>query len=137
MKIQMLAIPIILFLLGTILGGWVSFIGLVIGILYALGMLYFRNRYDLVTPITGGTMDAVAIVSNNWKMPVLHAPWQSLDAAHSAMTISTHLKFLCDIFSIGHLYTFSLGDVLIFIGWPLTILGIYAYNKYRKAKTCE
>ncbi len=128
-------------LLGVSLGLVLLMIGLVFPwfkvflVFWITGVLIYNSykykNWTFLVPPIGGGMNLTAIIANGGIMPVSPAAI-TLDPGHAYMTSGTHLKFLCDIFPIGHIGLFSAGDVVIAIIWPLTILGFYAYNKHRK-----
>lgn len=110
---------------GHLLGGSVAFIGLSVGIIYAINMLLVYKRYDLLCPIIGGTMDATAMASNHLQMPVYNPPPDSLDASHVLMTASTKFPLLCDIVPITSKVVVSFGDIIVIFGWGLVLLYMY------------
>jgi hypothetical protein len=86
-------------------------------------------RKDFMKPLFVGTLfNFIAIISNDFKMPVLILNSEKnriflqsgQDLIHSLLTDSTHFKILCDIITIPYPYPFvktiSIGDVLLLVG---------------------
>jgi hypothetical protein len=99
--------------------------------LMALLMMISEKKYFYIPAVIGGLLNGLALIVNGGIMPV-QGPKFTLDAAHTVMTSSSHLKFLCDIFSIPHVGIASIGDLTFFFGTLLTIAGMTWYSKIRK-----
>lgn len=113
----------------------------IIGILlYSLIILQTRNLFFFFfvgIMVIGGTMNIVAVASNNWRMPC-YLPRKNLprvdDGIHFFFNDTKQVTnlLLCDIIGIYFprkrgvsLGMFSIGDILIFIGVIIGLTSIF------------
>lgn len=105
---------------------WLIYLGILI-----IAIINIKKHYMKIFLI-GTLLNFIAIITNNFKMPVLVS--ESLlnykanilflksgqDLVHSLLTDATHFKILCDIITLPPPYPFvkaiSIGDVFLLIG---------------------
>lgn len=75
----------------------------------------------LISVTMGGLLNGAAIFSNGGKMPVRGWNISRHSRTHTNLTERTRLKWLCDVFSVGDLFAFSAGDVLV---WLAFVIGV-------------
>jgi len=106
-------------------GGILSFIGIMIGVLLAILLLYVISgplrtiwiRMSLISALIGTISNSIVVIANDGKMPVPN--WVPL----TSQTVITHvhyghLYFLGDAFTVisnGYVLVCSIGDILICI----------------------
>ncbi len=138
MKVQKLSVilfNLLLLLTVFVISGLFPVARLILSVAILFGLITYAigtKKYLWFLPVTGGTSNLVAVVANGGTMPV-STPGFTLDYSHSLLTAGTHLKFLCDIFHIGGNVIMSGGD-FFFVGWLLTLFGIWVYTKYKKVR---
>lgn len=126
---------------GNNLSRVLSFHWLIYFAIFTVTILNFKQKFMKLLFI-GTLLNFIAIVSNDFKMPVLVSelfsnPEEKIiylqtgqDLIHSLMTENTKFKILCDIFTLPHPYPFpktlSIGDILllsgVFVVWQESVI---------------
>ena len=126
-----------LFVILAVAGGFAHWI---VGSALALFVMYLcllKKKYIWFIPMIGGLLNLTAMGANNFMMPVQGL--KSLDFSHTQITEDTKLKPLCDIYPLtvngNVIASYSVGDVILFLIWPLTAVGYSVYKRKKYVKT--
>jgi len=107
-----------------------------------VGILFFKTNYPgtgigLLVLSVGMFLNLIAVLSNNWQMPVFlkhikEKKWIESNPNYNILNKKTKFKCLCDIYRYPYIYRnnfyiYSIGDYLIKIGRIIFFIAVTSY----------